>query len=155
MLLYSDPNSALPKVDKLPGHVAIVCGSGADVQMAYESKVALQLQGGYSTMVRDISPTKLADLVSRKQQLQAADAVIVCCGEQPALAGLILNLVDVPVVAIPGTGHRPDPNLAVSIQGMSLMLLIHALTENQCDSCRSVSFSCLLRGTICEYSCWF
>lgn len=118
MLLYSDPNSALPKVDKLPGHVAIVCGSGSDVQHAYEARVALQLQGGYATIMRDMTPTNLAGLMSRKEQLQAADAVIVCCGEQPALAGLVLGLVDVPVVAIPGTGGRPDPNLAVSIQGV-------------------------------------
>lgn len=123
MLLYSDPNTDLPKVEKLPGHVAIVCGSGADVHMAYEAKVALALQGGYSTMMRDVSPTKLSDLISRKEQLQAADAVIVCCGEQPSLAGLILSLVDVPVIAIPGKGSRPDPNLAVSIQGAYLLLL--------------------------------
>lgn len=120
MLLYTDPNCDLPKVEKLPGHVAIVCGSSSDVQMAYEAKVALQLQGGYSTMITDISPTKLSALVSRRKQLQAADAVIVCCGEQPALAGLILGLVHVPIVAIPGTGNQPDPNLAVAVPGMPI-----------------------------------
>lgn len=132
MLLYSDPNSTLPKVDKLPGHVAIVCGSGADVQHAFEAKVALQLQGAYSTMIRDVSPTKLAELMSREEQLQAADAVIVCCGEQPALAGLVLGLVEVPVVAIPGTGGRPDPNLAVSVQGVGYQhagLITASLTQ--------------------------
>jgi pyridinium-3,5-biscarboxylic acid mononucleotide synthase len=123
MLLYTNPDNSLPKVEKLPGHVAIVCGSGADVQMAYEAKVALQLQGGYSTMIKDISPTKLGQLLSRREQLQAADAVIVCCGEQPALAGLILGLVDVPVVAIPGVQGRPDPSIVVSVPGMCLLRL--------------------------------
>jgi hypothetical protein len=117
MLLYSDPEGTVPDIQKLPGHVVIVCGSGIDVRMAFEAKVALELMGGYATIMRDVSPTKLHELVQRRQTFMAADAVVVCCSEQPALAGIILSFVDVPVISIPGY-DRPDPTLAVAASGV-------------------------------------
>lgn len=117
MLLYSDPSGVAAKSSSLPGHVAVVCGNGADMQMAYEAKVALGLMGAYGTLMQGISAVDLPSLVSRKDQLSAADAVIVCCHEQPALAGLVAGLVEVPVIALPGM-DCPDPTTAICAQGV-------------------------------------
>lgn len=141
MLLYSDPSGVTLKPSGLPGHVAIVCGNGADMPMAYETKVALGLMGGYGTLMQGVSAVDLPSLVSRKEQLAAADAVIVCCAEQPALAGLIVGLVDVPVIALPGV-HRPDPTMAICAHGapsrtclaaLSLCLSRGEVLQGQCD----------------------
>lgn len=116
MLLYTDPSGVVAKSDGLPGHVVVVCGHAADMQMAYEAKVGLGLMGAYGTLIQGLSAADLPSLVSRKDQLSAADAVIVCCAEQPALAGLVAGLVDVPVIALPGI-DRPDPTTAICAQG--------------------------------------
>eukprot|EP00892_Ulva_mutabilis_P007993 jgi/Ulvmu1/5566/UM023_0103.1 len=118
MLLYTDPSGVATTPAGLPGHVAIVCGNAMDMQMAYETKVALGLMGAYGTLVQNVSAVNLPSLVARKEQLDCSDAIVVCCAEQPALAGLVVGLVDVPVIALPGV-DRPHPTTAVSAQGLS------------------------------------
>ena len=119
MLLFSDSGAAVPKPQRLPGRVAIVSGSSSDLRTAFEAKVALELAGGYSTMYQGVSAADLQGIVRLRESIADADAVIVCCGEQPALAGLLAPLVAVPVVAVPGTG-RPDPAAAIDVAGVRL-----------------------------------
>lgn len=49
MLFYTDEGAAVPKPARLPGRVAVVCGSGRDLHAASEATAALRLMGGYGT----------------------------------------------------------------------------------------------------------
>lgn len=122
MLLYTDPSGIVSKPERLPGHVLVVCGNSADMQMAYEATVGLNMMGAYATMLPGISAAELRSLASMRDQLTAADALVVCCAEQPALAGLMASLVDVPVIALPGIG-RPDPTMAMCVPGTEMPTL--------------------------------
>lgn len=116
MLLFHDTGADVPKPPRLPGRVAIVCGSTTDMRAAYEAKLAVGLMGGYATIHQGVSAAELTGVVRARAAIDGADAVIVCCGEQPALAGLVAGMVAVPVVAIPGAG-AVDPTSAMSVAG--------------------------------------
>ena len=116
MLLFHDAGADVPKPPRLPGRVAIVCGSTTDLRAAYEAKLAVGLMGGYATIHQDVSAAELTGVVRARAAVAGADAVIVCCGEQPALAGLLGGMVAVPVIAIPGVGAM-DPTSAMCVAG--------------------------------------
>ena len=116
MLLFTDVGAAVPKSQRLPGRVAIVCGYSADLQAAYEAKVSLALMGGYATMYQGVSAADLPGILKIRESLEDVDAVIVSCAEQPSLAGLLSSMVAVPVIALPGKG-RADPMTAMQVAG--------------------------------------
>ena len=124
MLLFTDIGAAVPKPQRLPGRVAIVCGYSSDVKAAYEAKVALELMGAYGTMYQGVSAADLPSVLKVRESLEDVDAVIVCCGEQPSLAGLLSSMVAVPVVALPGLAGT-DPLAALQVAG--------ALAQSYCS----------------------
>jgi pyridinium-3,5-biscarboxylic acid mononucleotide synthase len=119
MLLFTDSGADVPKPTRLPGRIAIVSGVSSDIKAAFEAKVALNMMGGYSTMYQGASAADLPGLIKIREAISDADALIVCCGEQPALAGLLASFVAVPVVALPASG-RPDPLTAIDVAGAGL-----------------------------------
>ena len=116
MLMYTPDKNAAPATERLPGRVGIVCGFSSDLKSAFEAKVSLGLMGAYSTMYQGISAADLPSVIQMRSSLESVDAVIVCCGEQPALAGLLSSLVAVPVVALPSAGSA-DPVSAFNASG--------------------------------------
>lgn len=119
MLLFTDVGADVPKPPKLPGRIAIVCGSSADLRGAWEAKISVGLMGGYATIHQDVSLADLTSIVRARVAIAEADAVIVCCAEQPALAGIIGGMLQVPVIALPGTAGMA-PTAAVNVAGASL-----------------------------------
>jgi NCAIR mutase (PurE)-related protein len=132
MLLFTDTGADVPKPPKLPGRVAIVCGSSADLRGAWEAKVSVGLMGGYATIHQDVSVADLTSIVRARTAIAEADAVIVCCGEQPALAGIFAGMLHVPVIALPGVGSA-TPTAAVNVAGVSSVLLPVLVSSNTFD----------------------
>lgn len=116
MLLFTDDGADVPKPARLPGRVAVICGTGRDLHCAFEATVSLSLTGAYGSLYQGVSAADLPSLVRVRQSVADADVVIVCCGEQPALAGLVAGMVACPIVAIPGAGCT-DPHAAMSVAG--------------------------------------
>jgi phosphoribosylcarboxyaminoimidazole (NCAIR) mutase len=157
MLLFHDTGADVPKPSRLPGRVAVIGGSSRDLVPAYEAVVTLGLMGGYGTMYQGVSASDLPGVVQTRSSIADADAIIVCCSEQPALAGLFAGMVSVPVVAVPGAG-RPDPNLAFSVAGTHSfhsclqfwhgLVQLHACWDVRC--CRQAKTSHGLLAGVCR-----
>ena len=83
------------------GHVAVLCAGTSDLPVAEEAAVSAELFGTHVTRLFDVGVAGLHRLLSVRQQLRQAQAVIVCAGMEGALPSVVGGLVGVPVFAVP------------------------------------------------------
>src|SRR5262245_60852933 len=96
--LHLSVGKPMPKVE---GTVAIVTGGTADTLVAEEARRTLEYLGVSSSLVPDVGVAGLLRLLSRLEEIEAADVVIAAAGMEASLFSVIAGLVGRPVIAVP------------------------------------------------------
>ena len=86
---------------EVKGHVAVLCAGTSDLPVAEEAAVTAETFGARVTRLYDVGVAGLQRILAVREQLAAADAVIVCAGMEGALPSVVGGLVSVPVLAVP------------------------------------------------------
>jgi NCAIR mutase (PurE)-related protein len=81
--------------------IPIVTAGTADLPVANEAKVTVEVMGQKPELICDVGVAGLHRLFDKVQQLQNANVVIVVAGMEGALASVIGGLVSCPVIAVP------------------------------------------------------
>jgi NCAIR mutase (PurE)-related protein len=83
------------------GTVCVVCAGTSDVPVAAEAAFTARVAGAGVTRVTDVGVAGIHRLLSVRDQLDAADCLVVVAGMDGALPSAVGGLVGVPVVAVP------------------------------------------------------
>jgi hypothetical protein len=83
------------------GSIAVVCAGTSDLFVAEEAAVTAETFGASVTRLYDVGVAGLHRLLAVRDELTAADVVIVCAGMEGALPSVVGGLVGVPVIAVP------------------------------------------------------
>jgi hypothetical protein len=83
------------------GNVAVICAGTSDLSVAEEAAVTAETFHTHVTRLYDVGVAGLHRLLAVREQLAAADVVIVCAGMEGALPSVVGGLVSVPVLAVP------------------------------------------------------
>jgi NCAIR mutase (PurE)-related protein len=81
--------------------VAVLCAGTSDLPVAEEAAVTAELFGSRVVRLFDVGVAGLHRLLSVRDQLGEADAIVVCAGMEGALPSVVGGLVGVPVIAVP------------------------------------------------------
>jgi NCAIR mutase (PurE)-related protein len=104
---------------KTHGHIAVVCAGTSDVPVAEEAAVTAELFNVFVTRLYDVGVAGLHRLLTVREKLAMADAVIVCAGMEGALPSVVGGLVGVPVIAVPtSVGYGASFQGAAALLGM-------------------------------------
>jgi NCAIR mutase (PurE)-related protein len=91
----------MPKVE---GTVAIVTAGTSDAAVADEARRTLDYLGAASILVADVGVAGVLRLLSRLEEIEAADVVIVVAGMEASLFSVVAGLVGRPLIAVPTSG---------------------------------------------------
>jgi NCAIR mutase (PurE)-related protein len=83
------------------GNIAVVCAGTSDCFVAEEAAITAETFHARVTRLYDVGVAGIHRLLAVRDQLAAADAVIVCAGMEGALPSVVGGLVGVPVIAVP------------------------------------------------------
>jgi pyridinium-3,5-biscarboxylic acid mononucleotide synthase len=83
------------------GHVVVATGGTADIPVAEEAAVCLEVMGCRVTRLFDVGVAGVHRLLAHTDTLRSARAIIAVAGMEGALPSIVAGLVDVPVVAVP------------------------------------------------------
>ena len=86
---------------EVTGSLAVLCAGTSDLPVAEEAAVTAESMGAQVTRIYDVGVAGLHRLLSRHEDLRAAEAVIVCAGMEGALPSVVGGLVAAPVIAVP------------------------------------------------------
>jgi NCAIR mutase (PurE)-related protein len=101
------------------GHIAILCAGTSDLPVAEEAATTAELFGSQVTRLYDVGVAGLHRLLAVREQLAAADVIIVCAGMEGALPSVVGGLVRVPVIAVPtSVGYGASFAGAAALLGM-------------------------------------
>jgi NCAIR mutase (PurE)-related protein len=90
-----------PALPKLTGTIAVVCAGTSDLPVADEAAVALEVFGNHVERITDVGVAGLHRLLAVRDQLEAANVIIVAAGMEGALPSAVAGLVSKPVIAVP------------------------------------------------------
>jgi pyridinium-3,5-biscarboxylic acid mononucleotide synthase len=96
--LHLSVGKPMPKVK---GTVAIVTAGTADTLVAEEARRTLEYLGIFSATVPDVGVAGVLRLLSRLEEIEAADVVIAVAGMEASLFSVIAGLVGRPLIAVP------------------------------------------------------
>ncbi len=101
------------------GHVAVVCAGTSDLPVAEEAAITAELFGTHVTRHYDVGVAGLHRILSQRESINQANAVIVCAGMEGALPSVVGGLVGVPVIAVPtSVGYGASFAGAAALLGM-------------------------------------
>jgi NCAIR mutase (PurE)-related protein len=83
------------------GVVAVAAAGTADIPVAEEAVICLEMMGNSVERLYDVGVAGLHRLLAVHDRLSAARVVIVVAGMEGALPSVVGGLVDVPVIAVP------------------------------------------------------
>lgn len=83
------------------GLVAVLSGGTADLPIAEEAAVTLEVLGSRPVRLYDVGVAGLHRLLGQWEVLRRARAIIVIAGMEGALASVVAGLVQCPVIAVP------------------------------------------------------
>jgi hypothetical protein len=83
------------------GTVVVAAAGTADLRVAEEAAVCLEIMGNTVDRLYDVGVAGLHRLLAVHDRLSAARVVIVAAGMEGALPSVVGGLVDVPVIAVP------------------------------------------------------
>jgi NCAIR mutase (PurE)-related protein len=89
------------RVSKATGPIAVVCAGTSDLPVAEEAAVVAEYLGVEVHRVVDVGVAGLHRILSQREVLAQARAVIVCAGMEGALPSVVGGLVAAPVIAVP------------------------------------------------------
>ena len=99
------------------GQVAIVSAGTSDLPVAKEAVVTARAMGACVEEIYDVGVAGLHRLLSYRENLQQARAIVVVAGMEGALASVVGGLVDIPVIAVP-----TSIGYGASFQGIAALL---------------------------------
>lgn len=88
---------------KKTGFVLILTAGTADQPIALEASITAEFLGSRVERIFDVGVSGFHRLLAFKQDLIAAQVIIVTAGMDGALPGLVAGLVSVPVIAVPSS----------------------------------------------------
>jgi NCAIR mutase (PurE)-related protein len=86
---------------KRPGSIVVLCAGTSDVPVAEEAVVTADIMGNTVERVFDVGVSGLHRLLTRYEQIQEANVLIVVAGMEGALPSVVAGLVSKPVIAVP------------------------------------------------------
>ncbi len=89
---------ALPKNE---GIIGVVCAGTADMPVAEEARVTLEIFGNKTDTICDVGVAGIHRLIAERDRLEACNALIVVAGMEGALPSAVAGLVSKPVIAVP------------------------------------------------------
>jgi hypothetical protein len=89
------------KPDSQPGNVVVVCAGTADIPVAEEARVTLEMFGYEAQSIYDAGVAGIHRLLSETDKIHGADCIVVVAGMEGALASVVGGLADCPVIAVP------------------------------------------------------
>jgi pyridinium-3,5-biscarboxylic acid mononucleotide synthase len=102
--VHVDEAAGTVAVGDLPparGHVLVVTAGTTDLRVARECAATLAVLGVGASVLADVGVAGLGRLLSRLDDLRAADCVVVAAGMDGALPSVVAGLVSVPVIGLP------------------------------------------------------
>ncbi len=116
-----DPISRILKKEKPGkeriGNVAVVTAGTSDISVAEEAAQTAEFFGTRITRIYDVGVAGIHRLLSKEEEIRAANCVIAVAGMEGALASVIGGLVKNPVIAVP-----TSVGYGASFHGMSALL---------------------------------
>ncbi len=116
-----DPISRILKKEKPGkeriGNVAVVTAGTSDISVAEEAAQTAEFFGTRVTRIYDVGVAGIHRLLSKEEEIRAANCVIAVAGMEGALASVIGGLVKNPVIAVP-----TSVGYGASFHGMSALL---------------------------------
>ncbi len=101
------------------GRIAVLCAGTSDLPVAEEAAITAEAFGVHVTRLYDVGVAGLHRLLSVREQLTQAHAVVVCAGMEGALPSVVGGLVGVPVLAVPtSVGYGASFAGAAALLGM-------------------------------------
>ncbi|MBU1124751.1 MAG: nickel pincer cofactor biosynthesis protein LarB [Candidatus Omnitrophica bacterium] len=85
----------------LRGHVTVVSAGTADIPVAEEAVVTLQVMGNRVEKLYDVGVAGVHRLFSNIDSLKRATVIVVVAGMEGALASLVSGLTSCPIIAVP------------------------------------------------------
>ena len=89
---------ALPKNE---GIIGVVCAGTADMPVAEEARITLEIFGNKTDTICDVGVAGIHRLIAERERLEACNALIVVAGMEGALPSAVAGLVSKPVIAVP------------------------------------------------------
>lgn len=83
------------------GLVAVISAGTADIPVAEEAAVTLELMGSRVNRLYDVGVAGVHRLMQKMEMIKEARVIVVVAGMEGALASLVSGLVSAPVVAVP------------------------------------------------------
>lgn len=83
------------------GQVMVICAGTADVPVAEEARITADMMGHSVETLYDAGVAGIHRLLSERERILRADAIVVVAGMEGALASVVGGLTDTPVVAVP------------------------------------------------------
>lgn len=85
----------------MQGSVAVLCAGTADIPVAEEAAVCVEVMGSSVERIYDVGVAGLHRLLARRLQISAARVLIVAAGMEGALASVVGGMFDKPIIALP------------------------------------------------------
>ena len=82
-------------------HIAVITAGTADIPIAEEAAITIELYGGKVNRIYDVGVAGLHRLLDKLEEIRSADVLIVVAGMEGALASVVGGLVSRPVIAVP------------------------------------------------------
>jgi hypothetical protein len=83
------------------GKIAVVSAGTSDIFVAEEAQITAEVMGNQVETVFDIGVAGIHRLMSNRERLMQARAIVVCAGMEGALPSVVGGLVSCPVIAVP------------------------------------------------------
>jgi NCAIR mutase (PurE)-related protein len=102
--VHADQVAGTLAVGTLPparGHVLVVTAGTTDLKVAGECAATLAVLGVRADVLADVGVAGLGRLLSRLDDLRAAECVVVVAGMDGALPSVVAGLVSAPVIGVP------------------------------------------------------
>ena len=112
MIYFREKPAVLKK-----GTVLIVTAGTADIPVAEEARVTLEVMGNPVEMLYDVGVAGIHRVLHKKEVLEKANVIIVIAGMEGALASVVSGLVSKPVIAVP-----TSVGYGASFQGIAPLL---------------------------------
>ena len=93
--------ATLGPIPRPAGTVAVVSAGTADAPVAAEAALTVRVHGAGVVLVSDVGVSGLHRVLAARDELLAADCLIVVAGMEGALPSVVGGLVGVPLVAVP------------------------------------------------------
>ncbi len=85
----------------LEGYIAVVCAGTSDIPVAEEAVVTCETLGNRVERIYDVGVAGIHRLITQRERLEGATALIVCAGMEGALPSVVAGLVSKPVIGVP------------------------------------------------------